>query len=81
MTNAETETETKTETTDRDRITARIVCEVRQACLDLITDDGEVEPDDEPYESDERMAAHLLVRIIVTGLNEGRLNLRTWWTP
>ena len=79
MTNAET-TET-TETTDRDQTEARIVCEVRQACVDILDDDGELRHYDEQFISNEQMAAHLLVRIIVTGLEEGRLNLRTWWIP
>ena len=72
MTNAETGT------TDRDKIAARIVCEVLQACLDTLADDGELLHYDEQFGTDEQMAAHLLVRIMVTGLDEGRLNLRTW---
>ena len=72
------ETETKTETTDRDNIEARILCEVRQACIDLINDDGEIAHHDEPYISNEQMMAHLFVRVMVTGLDDGSLNLRTW---
>ena len=38
----------------------------------------EIGDHDEPYICIEQMAAHLFVRVMVAGLEEGNLDLRTW---
>ena len=77
-----TETETKTEMTERDRVEARILCEVRQACFDVLIDDGEFDYDfDEPYTSDAQRTAHSLIQAITEGIELDILDLRTWEIP